>query len=256
MESEESVKKSKKQAKKKSPAKKEASSSSDESMKSAEEESESKPKRRGRKKKAESSHESSEEKPEPKRKSKKPPKEEKKMDKKKAARTLNPKPHLRVLEENPILSRKKAKNDDFPDKDVSVFANNREPIYRVCKGDLAGLKKLLKRTETVSTLFQAYSSDIEKNALHFALERKDFVAAKLLIAELQKEINRTPKLIRAKLPQVNLSVAVPRRANRYQFGFATRAVGASRGGKEGNMAFSSDLQLSHVSFLVGYISAE
>ncbi len=246
-------------APKKTKAKESSSSSSDESMKSAEEEQkEEKKKRGGRKKKAaaaeesekeESGSEAEEKKEKKQRKSKKPKKEEKKKDKKQAFRTLVPKPHLDEIEENPILSPKKSgKATDFPDKGVSILVNNREPIYRVCKGDMAGLKKLIKNAENVSTLFQNYSVDIPKNALDFALQRGETDMVKLLLAELDKEYPPTPELVRAKRTRFSLTTETARHFNRYQYGFHTRSVGASRGGKEGNAALDADVNLEEVRF--------
>ena len=61
---------------------------------------------------------------------------------------------------------------------------------------------------------------------------------RVLAEELDKLNNGKSK--RATLPTINMSKLSTGIANKYQFGFMTRNINLSRGGKEGNNAFSHD----------------
>jgi ankyrin repeat protein len=235
-------------------AKEEPSSSEEESEEASEssqnEDIKTKPKKRGRPKKAkESSSEEESEEPEsesekmedtkekPKRKPRKD-KKEKKLTKPKVQRVLAPNPELKVITKNPLLEPDK--NSTYPDKDISLICNNREPIFYVCKGDIKGLKNLIKSPEGLSTFFQPYSIDINKNALQIAMEKGKREMVSLLVEELLKESNRSKNLKRAEAEHIDVSFGESGVSNNFQYGFRTKKVAMSRGGREGNMALVAD----------------
>jgi ankyrin repeat protein len=161
----------------------------------------------------------------------------------KTQRVLVPNPDLKIITKNIILNSEKSKSE-YPDKNVSLICNNREPIYYVCKGDIKGLKNLIKSPEEISTLFQPYSVGIHKNALNFAIEKDKSEFVSLLMSQLQKESKDWNKLKYAEPEHIDLSFGDSGKQNNYQFGFKTRKITMSRGGREGNMALTSDSKLT------------
>lgn len=180
-----------------------------------------------------------------KNKKKKEEKKEKPKKKQKIGLMLEPKPSLKIIEGSLLAPNPKehSKKLEFPYKGMSVSINNREPIYRVIRGDLQGLQKLVKDPSELSTFFQPFSVDIDKTAFEFALEQNNNEMIKLLLKELEKESAGGNKLVRANAPHFDLNQMTTGTQNKYQFGFKTRPVALSRGGKEGNNAFTYDNKL-------------
>ena len=185
-------------------------------------------------------------------KKKKEEKKEKPKKKQKIGLTLEPKPNLKIIEESLMAPNPKdhLKKLEFPYKGMSVIINNREPIFRVIRGDVQGLQKLIKNPSELSTFFQPFSVDVNKTAFEFALEQKNHEIVKMLLKELLNETKGKSDLVRAKAPRFDLNQMTSGTQSRYQFGFKTRQIALSRGGKEGNNAFTYDNRLYvHFSFI-------
>ena len=217
-------------------------------------------KKKKKKEKSESSKEDNSEDNKPKseaseKKKKKKKKEEKpkKMSKREALTMLHPRPDLPEIKENTLLSvggkKCSSKALQFPFENCSIIVSNREAIFHAIRGNLAGIKQMVKKSSNYSTFFQEYSIDIKKDAIEFAIEHKHFDIVNALLGELIKEIKGGPSLKRAPVVRSELKPVLSGKFKNYKFGFRTKQISMSRGGREGNDAFVFD---SHLPFRSRY----
>jgi len=95
----------------------------------------------------------------------------------------------------------------------------------------------------ISNPFQKYAVDCDLNLLKSVVLAKDFEAFKMAINYLTKLRDNPSVRTRVKLPQIALTKIGTGQQNRYQHNFPMRQVKLSRGGKEGNNAFTYDNKL-------------
>ena len=214
------------------------------------EESKTKVLKKKKKEMSESSNEDKSEEDKPKSdtsEKKKIDKKPNKMSKKEALTNLHPRHDLPEIKENTLLSvdlkKCSSKASQFPFENCSVIVSNREAIFHAIRGNLAGIKQMMKKSINYSTFFQEYSIDINKDAIQFAIEHKHFDVVNALLGELIKEINGGPSLKRATVKRKYFQPVHSGKINNYQFGFRTKQISMSRGEREGNNAFDLDLNL-------------
>lgn len=103
---------------------------------------------------------------------------------------------------------------------------------------------MLKDYEHISNPHQQYSLACEENIMSVAIKTGNAEIVKLIL-NYQTQV-KEDKINRVKLPNINLEKMTTGVANRYQFYFPMRKVQLSRGGKEGNNAFTHDSKLRYV----------
>ncbi|CDW76924.1 nad(+) adp-ribosyltransferase-3 [Stylonychia lemnae] len=170
---------------------------------------------------------------------------------------IEPRPDLPEIQVNPILTppeniqglndaKKGKKIEAKPNRlydlaDCCIFCNNREIIQCVRYGDIEGFKKLLYQVDRISNPFQSYSIDCQTNIFKEAVESRNEEILGIFLDFIKQQ--ETNPLQRVKLPSVNLDYMGSGTPNKLQFYFPIRHVNLSRGGKEGNNAFTHDKKL-------------
>lgn len=162
---------------------------------------------------------------------------------------VEPNPDVEEITVNPILETVPGKKvPEFPLEGCSKFSDNRKFLFLYAQGKKdkkarQELIKLISKDSSLSNPFQAYSTGTKKSVLNLAVEDGDLELVKILLKE-QKRINEGESK-RPHLPVSSLAKIGTGTFNRYQFGFKTRNVSLSRGGKEGNNALTNDNYLGH-----------
>ncbi|KAL4238217.1 hypothetical protein ACF0H5_002929 [Mactra antiquata] len=163
-----------------------------------------------------------------------PSKKEKTEKKKGPDRALKPNPKIKILEKEPFFeTREKV---DF----VSKSNKGKLAIRAVLLNDKKLLQSLMDDKETVYKLDEMRSVDVNKNALHYALEKGDAESIKMLVKDFFLENDR----IKNGSPQsVLLQKSDTGLYNPMSLGGlrAVNQISQSRGSKQGNDAFVQDL---------------
>ncbi|XP_060068797.1 poly [ADP-ribose] polymerase tankyrase-like [Ylistrum balloti] len=165
-------------------------------------------------------------------------KKEKKPEKEKKRgpdRKLKPNPKVRIVEKDPLFHTK----DHVPF--ISKNAHGKLVFRAIFQNDIALLKQLLEDDQHVYSVGAAKSLADSWTALHYALKSNNMEAVNLLAKDILAESDE--KNVRRKLPkpQQLISTISTGTYNPMYLGVrAVRALTVSRGGKEGNQAFTKE----------------
>ncbi|XP_022105519.1 tankyrase-like protein [Acanthaster planci] len=146
---------------------------------------------------------------------------------------LTPNNDIEVVPKDPMFEVKN--ENEIPE--VSKFVQCKRSIRAVLTNDMSLLKKLIEDKDVPSVLGPR-SASIQLTALDYAARMDNQAALKLLIPE----INSTQQ--RAKLPEVIMQHEVAGRYNFKSLGHAVREINIARGSREGNNAFTKDLDMN------------
>lgn len=171
----------------------------------------------------------------------------KERERKRLLKQITPNPDVEEIEVNPLLEPTHSKKlEEFPLEGCSKLSDNRRFLFLYFqsannKKARQELERLIVKDSSLSNPFQPYSHELNKNIFDFAVRDGDVELIKLLLKEetrIRKGESKRPRLPASSLANVGTGTF-----NKYQFGFNTRPVNLSRGGKEGNNAFSQDSSL-------------
>ena len=119
----------------------------------------------------------------------------------------------------------------------SIKANNKNIIRAVYTKNHILLKKILDSEYLVSTHYDKWGPETSFNAFELLFKNKDKAGLKFLLENYNRKI---PQKMAA-LPSCGLKEITTGYNSVYTFGHKVRKVNVSRGGREGNNAFVSDL---------------
>ncbi|XP_045173685.2 poly [ADP-ribose] polymerase tankyrase-like [Mercenaria mercenaria] len=163
-----------------------------------------------------------------------PQKKEKTEKKKGPDRNLHPNPKIKVLDKEPFFETRE--KNEF----VSKSNQGKLAIRAVLLNDKKLLKSLIEDKECVYKLDEMRSVEVSKNALHYAIEKGDHEAMKMLIKDFfgkenERIKNGTPQSVL--IQSSDKGTYNPRSLGGLG---AIRAISQSRGSKQGNDAFIMD----------------
>ncbi|XP_052272329.1 poly [ADP-ribose] polymerase tankyrase-like isoform X2 [Dreissena polymorpha] len=142
---------------------------------------------------------------------------------------LKPNPKIKVLEKEPFLETRE--NVEF----VSKKVQGKLAIRAVLLNDMKLLKSLLTDGEKVYNLDGFRSVDVKKNALHYAIEKNNKEAIKILAEDFFGDNERIKN---SSKQSVLISKSDTGKYNPMSLGIArVRQISQARGSKEGNDAF-------------------
>lgn len=154
---------------------------------------------------------------------------------------LVPTTSVTQIKTNPLLTKVPSARLSNPNADCCIFCNNRAVMQAAVYKDLGALKTLLADYANISNPLQKFGIDCCENLLRVVVKQRDFESFKLVIDYMTK--NKQGEISRVKLPQVALTKKSTGQQNTYSHNFPMRQVKLSRGGKEGNNAFTYDKKL-------------
>ncbi len=153
-----------------------------------------------------------------------------KVDKSNPNWKLSPRPEIKVLKQDPLFETK----TEFPF--VSTSANSHLVTRAVLLGDNKLLKKCLNDRKTICNVVPCRSLAQRTTPVDFALIKGHANAAKLIISETKSTQKRCDP------PQSHLKAATTGQYNYASLSIRRiRTLQPSRGGREGNNAFTKDL---------------
>lgn len=164
------------------------------------------------------------------KKEKKPEKEKKKGP----DRNLKPNPKVRIVEKDPLFQTK----DHVPF--ISKMAHGKLVFRAIFQNDTALLKQLLEDDQHVYSVGASKSLADSWTALHYALKDNNTEAVNLLVKDI---LEPNMDNVRRKLPepqQLIASISTGTYNPKYLGIRAVRQLTVSRGGKEGNQAFTKE----------------
>eukprot|EP01125_Pyxidicula_operculata_P008837 TRINITY_DN292_c0_g1_i1.p1 TRINITY_DN292_c0_g1~~TRINITY_DN292_c0_g1_i1.p1 ORF type:complete len:2964 (-),score=944.30 TRINITY_DN292_c0_g1_i1:25-8748(-) len=121
------------------------------------------------------------------------------------------------------------------------FVASKELIRAVLLEDVGMVKTFISDYKNLYNPYIDRSADRKVNAFKYAIQKNNLEILKLFLDE-EKKRNIPEEEERCGPPNVLLQTLDGGGANHYTFNHAVRAVNTSRGGKEGNSAFSKDLE--------------
>lgn len=149
---------------------------------------------------------------------------------------LTPRPDIKVFVSDPTFNSKE--NIPF----VSVNSYSKMSIRAALMNDVNLMKRLIDDTKNVASVHVYRSVDIQNDPCDYAMLNGDEKMLKLLIDDIRK-----PKMNRVSPVQSLLAKQGTGKYNFHMLGHAVRPIEMSRGGREGNNAFTKDSQNMFVS---------
>ena len=122
----------------------------------------------------------------------------------------------------------------------STKTDNKNLMRAVYTKNYALLEKILKTDYCLSTLHQEWAPENSTTALEYAIRNRDMKSVKMLL-----DAEHAPNKRFCREPPVGLKHVDTGNVSRAAFGVEIRKVNLMRGGREGNNAFTQDLQVGH-----------
>ncbi|XP_033625691.1 poly [ADP-ribose] polymerase tankyrase-like [Asterias rubens] len=146
---------------------------------------------------------------------------------------LVPNTNITVVSKDPMFEVKNPPRMPI----VSVYVGSKRVICAVITKDIPLLKKLIANKD-IPSVFTNRSVDLRYNALEYAVKTENTDAIKLLIKEYEQVDNSQ----RAVMPRTLMQHQGTGSYNYRSLGHAVRAINMGRGCREGDNAFTKDLE--------------